>query len=119
MIYLLQKKNVLRGIHGDSKTWKLVSCLYGKFYLIVVNNDKNSSQYRLWQSFEISDENRTQVLIPPNFGNAHLVLTDIAIFHYKQNTNYDRDGQFTIKWNDPSFNFKWPITNPILSGRDS
>ena len=31
--------NVLRGIHGDSKTWKLVSCLKGSFYLVVVNND--------------------------------------------------------------------------------
>ena len=35
--------NVLRGIHGDSSTWKLVSCLYGEFYLVVVNNDPSSN----------------------------------------------------------------------------
>ena len=40
MIYQFQK-NVLRGIHGDNKTWKLVSCLYGSFFLLVVNNDKS------------------------------------------------------------------------------
>ena len=42
----ISKKNVLRGIHGDNKTWKLVSCLQGKIYLIVVNNDKKSKDYR-------------------------------------------------------------------------
>ena len=31
------KKNVLRGIHGDEETYKLVSCLLGSFVLIVVN----------------------------------------------------------------------------------
>jgi dTDP-4-dehydrorhamnose 3,5-epimerase len=35
--FSLSKKNVLRGIHGDNKTWKLVSCLYGSFYLVVLN----------------------------------------------------------------------------------
>jgi len=58
------------------------------------------------------------VLIPPGFGNGHLVLTKEAIFHYKQTTLYDRESQFTIKYNDPDFNFKWPIKKPILSKRD-
>ena len=39
MIFQCQK-NVLRGIHGDKKTWKLITCLEGKFKLLVVNNDK-------------------------------------------------------------------------------
>ena len=44
-------RHVLRGIHGDANTAKLVSCLYGKFYLVVVNNDPASAQYRKWTSF--------------------------------------------------------------------
>ena len=114
----VSKKNVLRGLHGDQKTWKLISCLYGEFQLIVVNNDPNSSQYKKWESFILSFDNKLQILIPPKFGNGHLVLSDSCIFHYKQNTQYDRDGQFTIKWNDPSCNFKWMNNNPILSERD-
>jgi dTDP-4-dehydrorhamnose 3,5-epimerase len=109
----ISHKNVLRGIHGDNKTYKLVSCLYGKFQLIVVDNNFKSKQYRKWQSFEISFENRFQILIPPMFGNGHLVLSKKCIFHYKQNTNYDRIGQFTIKWNDPLFNFKWKTIEKI------
>lgn len=112
------RKNVLRGIHGDEKTWKLVSCLYGAFYLVVVNNNKESSQYRQWESFTLSDKNNLQILIPAKFGNGHLILTDEAIFHYKQSTYYGEYEQFTIKWNDPELNIYWPINNPILSNRD-
>lgn len=115
----VSRKNVLRGIHGNQDTWKLVTCLYGTFYLVVVNNDPTSSQYRKWEGFTLSDVNRRQILIPPKFGNGHLVLTEQAIFHYKQNTNYDKASQFTIKWNDPDFNFWWPQkTNLIISIRD-
>jgi dTDP-4-dehydrorhamnose 3,5-epimerase len=111
-------KNVLRGIHGDQKTHKLVSCLYGEFQLIVVNNIPESKQFKKWQSFEISFKNKAQILIPPMFGNGHLVLSEIAIFHYKQSTQYDRASQFTIKWNDPFYRFKWKNDSPILSTRD-
>lgn len=111
-------KNVLRGIHGDQNTTKLVSCLFGSFQLIVVNNDPNSNQFKQWESFELSFKNRFQILIPPKFGNGHLVLSEFAIFHYKQNTQYDRGSQFTIKWNDPNFKFLWKNNNPILSDRD-
>lgn len=111
-------RHVLRGIHGDDKTWKLISCLHGSFYLVVVNNDEPSDQYRQWQGFTLSDRNRMQVLVPPKFGNGHLVLTDSAIFHYKQTSDYDRDSQFTIVWNDPQLGIWWPISSPILSQRD-
>jgi dTDP-4-dehydrorhamnose 3,5-epimerase len=111
-------KNVLRGIHGDNKTYKLVSCLYGEFQLIVVNNDPESRQFKKWQTFDMSFRNKSQILIPPKFGNGHLVLSELAIFHYKQNTQYDRNSQFTIKWNDPSYKFEWKSNSPILSDRD-
>jgi dTDP-4-dehydrorhamnose 3,5-epimerase len=112
-------RGVLRGIHGDGKTWKLISCLYGTFYFVVVNNDPKSDQYKKSISFTLSDRNRLQILIPPNFGNGHLVLSNEAIFHYKQTTTYDRSSQFTIKWNDPDYGIWWPTTSPILSARDS
>jgi len=111
-------QNVLRGIHGDEETWKLISCLYGKFYLVVVNCDTESKDFGKWQSFVLSDRNRHQVLVPPKHGNGHLILSERAIFHYKQNTYYNPKGQFTYKWNDPKLNIWWPIKNPILSQRD-
>ena len=55
--------------------------------MVVVNNDPSSSQYRQWEAFTLSDTNRLQVLVPPNFGNGHLVMSERAIFHYKQRPN--------------------------------
>ena len=112
------RQHVLRGIHGDQQTWKLVSCLVGSFYLLVVNNDPTSPQYRKWEGFTLSEKNAVQILIPPSFGNGHVVMSSQAIFHYKQTTNYDRAGQFTIAWNDPEFDFWWPVKDPIVSQRD-
>ncbi|MBF0227305.1 MAG: dTDP-4-dehydrorhamnose 3,5-epimerase family protein [Desulfobacterales bacterium] len=114
----ISSKHVLRGIHGDAETWKLISCLHGKFYLVVVNCDQESKNVGNWQAFTLSEYNRHQVLVPPKYGNGHLVLSEKAIFHYKQNTYYNPKGQFTYKWNDPKLNIWWPIKNPILSQRD-
>lgn len=111
-------RGVLRGIHGDQGTWKLVSCLVGSFYLVVVNWDPASPQHGRWESFTLSEQNRLQVLVPPKFGNGHLVLSDRAMFHYKQSSYYDRAGQFTLVWNDPRLGIWWPMRDPIVSRRD-
>jgi dTDP-4-dehydrorhamnose 3,5-epimerase len=112
------RKHVLRGIHGDQKTTKLVSCLYGCIYIVVLDVRPDSDTYNQWQAFTLSDKNKHQLLIPPGCGNAHLVLSDECVFSYKLDQYYDRESQFTIRWNDPSWDIYWPIKNPILSERD-
>ena len=114
----ISRRHVLRGIHGDRKTAKLVSCLQGAFYLVVVNNIPGSPQERQWEAFTLSEQNKLQVLIPPGFGNGHLVMTETAMFHYKQTTSYDRSSQFTLLWDDPGLGVWWPIERPIVSRRD-
>ena len=113
-------KNVLRGFHGDAKTWKLISCLRGEIYAVILNCDEESKDFGKWQAFTLSGENRYQLLVPPKHGNSFLVISEDAVYHYKQTTYYDPINlpQFTYKWNDPRFNVKWPIDNPILSNRD-
>lgn len=114
----MSTKGVLRGIHGDSETWKLVGCLHGVIYMVVVNCNTDSKQFGKWQSFMLTENNGLQILVPPKYGVAHLVLSDKAIFHYKQSTYYDPKKQFTYKWDDPRFNIWWPVKEPILSRRD-
>jgi dTDP-4-dehydrorhamnose 3,5-epimerase len=111
-------RHVLRGIHGDASTCKLVSCLQGRFYIAVVNWDAESPHHRRWEGFTLSEDNRTMLLIPPKHGNGHVVLSDQAIFHYKQTTYYDRAGQFTLRYDDPAVGIWWPVKSPILSRRD-
>lgn len=112
------RKNVLRGIHYDDKTWKLIQCMCGEIFFVVVDMRPYSSQYLKWQSFILSDQNRRQVLVPPNFGNGHLVLSESCIFHYKMSEYYDPANEIILKWDDPKAGISWPIKNPILSERD-
>jgi dTDP-4-dehydrorhamnose 3,5-epimerase len=84
--------SVFRGIHGDRKTWKLISCLYGGFELVVY--DLTTGEYAWIPMFP----GGASVLISPNVGNGHLVTTDTAVFHYKQTTYYGTHEQFTIPW---------------------
>ena len=117
----MSKKNVLRGLHGDSKTWKLVSCPYGKFLLVVVNCKKNSINYLKWYSWILSHQNGLQILIPPNYANGHLCLSKNCLFHYKlsyKGRYLDAKQQFSLKWNDPKLEINWGIKRPILSKRD-
>ena len=113
-------KHVLRGIHGDDKTWKLIDCLKGNIYVAIVNCNKEDENFGMWESFALSDKNRHQILVPPKFGTSHLVLSDEAFFHYKESEYYNPKvlKQFTYRYDDPRFGIWWPINNPILSERD-
>ena len=115
------RQNVLRGIHGDQKSWKLITCLYGEMYFVVVDNREHSSTYKQWDWLILDDKTKKQVLIPPRVGNGFLVLSDSSVFHYKWSypgSYPDVDDQFTIKWNDPEYNIYWPVEKPILQLRD-
>ena len=119
--FSLSKKNVLRGLHGDYKTWKLVSCPYGKCLLVVVNFVKKSKDYLKYKTWILSHENGVQILIPPNYANGHLCLSKKCLFHYKlsyKGAYADQRNQFSLRWNDPKLKINWGIKKPILSDRD-
>ena len=118
----ISRKNTLRGLHGDNKSWKLVTCLAGEIYLVIVDNRPDSPNYLKWDWEVLTSKNRKQVLIPPMFANGHLVLSKEATFFYKWSYigEYpDVKDQFTLKWDNPNLKIHWPISNPILSKRDS
>jgi dTDP-4-dehydrorhamnose 3,5-epimerase len=110
--FSLSKKNVLRGLHGDKKTWKLISCPYGKFFLVVVNCVKSSKNYLKWKSYILSHKNGLQVLVPPNYANGHYCLSNECLFHYKlayKGKYADIDRQYSLRWNDPKLKIRWPL----------
>ncbi|MGK9477934.1 dTDP-4-dehydrorhamnose 3,5-epimerase family protein [Melioribacter sp. OK-6-Me] len=119
--FAISKKNVLRGLHGDTKTWKLISCVKGEIFEVVVDYRRDSPNYLKWESWILNDKNKRTILVPPNFVNGYCVVGDEAVFHYKlsyKGEYIDAKDQFVVKWNDPRLNINWPCKNPILQERD-
>lgn len=113
--------SVLRGIHGDFKSYKLVQCVFGEIFQVVVDCRIDSETYLKHESFILNHQNPRMILLPPGFGNAFLVKSDYAIYNYKlaySGSYNDYDKQFTYKWNDKRINIAWPVKKPILSNRD-
>lgn len=115
-----RKKNVLTGIHGDKKTWKILSCVSGKILLIIVDCNPSSKNFGNYFKTLLDGKSNKTVVIPPKIGNSFLCLSN-SIIHYKNlfNGDYiDHNKQFTFKWNDKKLKLPWPIKKPILSRRD-
>ena len=119
--YTISKKNVLRGFHGDTKSWKLVSCIKGKVINVVVDYRKHSKNYLKYSSFILNDKDKISILIPPMFLNSWLCLSKDCIYSYEYSFKGDYNdvkNQISIKWNDERINYNWPVKKPILSFRD-
>ena len=108
----VSQRGVLRGIHGAPNTVKLVSCIVGRAYVVVVAPDRSAVDY-----FILPNSNRLRLLVPAGCGLGYYALTDV-VYSYKQSTDYGEDEEFTWKWNDLSLAIRWPDANPILSERD-
>lgn len=117
--FSINKQNVFKGIHGDNKTWKLVSCVYGKCISYIVNCDEKSKNFGKWEKFILSENNYFQILVPPKYGNSFLVKSKVAVYHYKQTQYYKgMKKQFTYKYNDPRIKLNLFSKNLIISDRD-
>ena len=107
-------------MHGDSKTKKLIQCLYGSILLGVADLREDSPSYLETRLYLLDDKNRHQVLVPEGCINGHLVLSDVCVFSYKQTELYSgAENQISVRYDDPWLNIKWSIKDPILSTRDS
>ena len=120
--FAMNGKNVLRGIHGDDKSWKLVTVVNGCAFQVVVDCRKSSESFLRYTGFYLDSNRPTSVLVPPGYGNAFLSLKEETVYHYKlayPGEYNDASNQFTYKWNDSRIGVKWPTSNPILSERDA
>ena len=116
------KKGVIRGIHfqndPDSQT-KIVRCISGAVLDVVVDLRKGSPSYKKWLAFELSADNKRQLLIPKGFGHGFLTLTDNVEFLYNVDTPYSPMLDRSIRYNDPELAIDWGISDPILSDKDA
>tara|TARA_B100001996_G_C18306166_1_gene456691 strand:- start:46 stop:567 length:522 start_codon:yes stop_codon:yes gene_type:complete len=120
LCFSYSKKNVLRGLHTQTKNpqGKFVSVIKGKIFDVAVDLRKNSPTYGKHFSIILSDKNCKSIYIPPNFAHGFLAL-DKENYVLYSNTKYrSKKHEFGIKWNDKDLKIKWPTKKPILSQKD-
>lgn len=110
---------VLRGLHGDFRTSKLVQCLHGMIQHVVVDIRKSSKTFGKFEEFILDGGAQRQIFVPSGCVQGYLCLSDMCLFWYKQSTYYEgADKQVTIAWNDPTLCIPWRVDIPIVSDRD-
>jgi len=115
------QKGTIRGLHyqaGDSAQGKLCKVIYGKVLDVAVDIRFGSPTFGKYFASELSEENHTQLWIPPGFAHGFSVLSDIVIFSYKCTALYCKEKERAILYNDVDLNIDWKISNPIVSEKD-
>jgi dTDP-4-dehydrorhamnose 3,5-epimerase len=109
---------VLRGLHGDLKTSKLISCPHGSFQLVIVDIHPRSKTFGNVEMFRLNESQSRSVLIPRTCANGHLVTSSESIFHYLQDTSYGFHDQFTLSYRDEAIASLWDFQPEKVSTRD-
>jgi dTDP-4-dehydrorhamnose 3,5-epimerase len=113
----------LRGLHFQKKPMsekKIVICLNGSVFDVIVNLDKNSKEYLKTYVFNLGVNFEFQgLLIPDNYAHGYLTLepnTSLAYHFDKEYSEVHSDG---IYWNSRLLNIPWPHTPKYISSKDS
>lgn len=119
--YSVSKQNVIRGLHYQVAPYeqgKLVSVVYGKVWDVAVDIREESSIFGQWVGVELSDENNLMFYIPPGFAHGFAVLSEEARFLYKCTSEYSKEHERGIRYDDPSLAIDWKVATPIVSDKD-
>ncbi|MBZ9748358.1 dTDP-4-dehydrorhamnose 3,5-epimerase [Mesorhizobium sp. CO1-1-7] len=115
------KKGTLRGLHYQEEPYaevKLVSCVRGAIFDVVVDLRPNSQTRYKWLGFELTSENMKQLYIPAGFAHGLQTLTDGTEVSYLISQFYTPNASTGVLYNDPTFSIAWPLMPTAMSERD-
>ena len=114
------KKNVLRGLHMQTKKPqdKFLSVLKGKVLDIAVDLRKNSKTYGKHFKIILSDKNGKHLFVPKGFAHGILGLDKENILHYACSNYRDAKSEVSIKWDDVDLRINWGVKKPVISKKD-
>ena len=106
-------RGVLRGLHfqkGEASQAKLVRVLQGTVVDVAVDLRRSSPTFGRHVAVELSAENNRQLFIPRGFAHGFQVLSDTAVFTYKEDNRYAPEAECSIRFDDPELGIEWPIS---------
>ena len=125
VFYTISKRGVIRATHFQriKQQPKLVRCVSGHVYDVIVDLRPQSSTFGQWRGFHLTGQNLNSLLIPAQFGHGYLVIDD-SIVSYKCAEVFYAEGDSGIMYNDPEIGIDWPFEliggeqNLIISEKD-
>ncbi|MCI0400603.1 MAG: dTDP-4-dehydrorhamnose 3,5-epimerase [Gammaproteobacteria bacterium] len=117
-----KKKGTLRGMHYQEKPReeaKLVRCVRGAIYDVIIDLRAHSSTYKRWFATELTAENRRMLYIPKGFAHGFQTLENNVEIFYQMSEFYHPELACGVRWNDPMFGIRWPIDQPSISSEDA
>ena len=115
------KHGTLRGMHYQAPPYeeaKLVSCISGSIYDVIIDLRDKSLTYGQWQAFELSAANHHMLYIPEGFAHGFQTLEDETSVFYQMSEFYHPECARGIRWDELKFSIKWPINQKIISDKD-
>ena len=125
VFYTTSHKGVIRALHfqREKQQPKLVRCITGHVYDVVVDMREDSSTFKQWLRFDLVGEKHNEILVPAGCAHGYLVL-EPSIVSYKCSEKFYGEFDGGVKWDDPDIGVKWPlekiggIDNLILADKD-
>lgn len=117
VFYTISHKGVVRALHFQKtkQQAKLVRCISGKIYDVIVDLRKDSPTFLRWQGFYLTGENMVELLVPEGFGHGYLVIEE-SIVSYKCAEKFYGEYDSGIKYDDENLNILWPYEE--VGGKD-
>ncbi|MGI9205095.1 MAG: dTDP-4-dehydrorhamnose 3,5-epimerase [Woeseiaceae bacterium] len=115
-------KGTLRGMHWQrppSAEIKLVRCIRGAIYDVIVDLRKDSPTFLQWIGVELTAENRRIILVPEGFAHGMQTLVDDTETYYQVSEFYAPEAEDGARPDDPAFNITWPLPVTTQSERDA
>ncbi|MGA2999427.1 dTDP-4-dehydrorhamnose 3,5-epimerase [Bradyrhizobium sp.] len=115
------RKGTLRGMHYQCPPHsevKLVRCVKGAIWDIIVDIRPDSPTFRCWEGFELSESNHRQLYIPRGFAHGFQTLSEGVEVNYLISERYVAEAARGIRHDDPSFAIQWPLPVSEISAKD-
>ncbi len=117
-----RRKGTLRGLHYQAQPFseaKLVACISGAIYDVVVDLRPESPTYGQWLALELcARQPRSMLYIPENFAHGFQTLEDDTEILYQMSEFYHPASARGLRWNDPTLNIDWPKADRLISDKD-
>ena len=117
-----RKRGTLRGMHYQlppREETKLVRCIAGAVYDVIIDLREASPSYRQWFGAELSPTNGAMMYVPRGCAHGFFTLEAHSEILYWVSENYAPDFERGIRWDDPTFAIAWPGTPHVISSRDA